>query len=260
MLLLGFKSFVPMNHINLGPFGLLGLLFNGWLGKVGLPFTLLGLYLIAVQIGNINNKESRLSSGETERAMATTLIVDNIGYSENDWEWYHVVYRIDIGERTYYGDSYIREDGLTDGPQMPVNYLKSDPDVSVLVGGQGYKIKMVGVVFGIIFLVAGIIMSLFAIKRFRRVISIIGDYGVSPGSLKYSEPTNMTVNDVPVMRYLYEYHDADGRPYVNRQSTTHQHDKYEEEETIIYAASDPENSSLLKNVPRFIARKIMKRS
>ncbi|MDQ1351622.1 MAG: hypothetical protein QG657_1927 [Acidobacteriota bacterium] len=169
----------------------------------------------------------------------------------NDVPVYEYRFRFNPGDGLpIYGTCYTTGSHWNQGERVVAHYLPDNPDVACLEGARvsEFPIWLVLVVMvcpatGLAFFILSLVLGWRKVKLLR-CGEITGTISIS------STPTSTTVNDVPVMKYSYEFRDRLGKVYngVSRALPT---DKIGDEvrEPVLYLPDNPQQSMLVDALP-----------
>jgi hypothetical protein len=214
------------------------LLSYGALGKVG--WGLLSFASLFIWLFEVPQAMSEVFDflGPAQRTMATISSVQGTNASVNDVPVMKAIFTYQIDGKDYTSFSYVTQEA-TEGASVEVEYKVTKPEIARIVGASRSLMGW-GVLFLLVLPVSGMILLLFAYRNAIKVWRLVARGKLTDGKLKKVEPTNMTVNEEPVMRYIFEYQDAQGKTYMCS-TTTHQGDDLTDDakEKIVYLESNP---------------------
>ncbi|MEL6560678.1 MAG: hypothetical protein AAFQ94_20970 [Bacteroidota bacterium] len=195
----------------------------------------------------------KLNYGSTNVAYGYVVNIESTNVSVNDEDVERYFYRFSIDGEVFggdcYGSLYVDFD-----EKVKVQYLKSDPDVSRIVGGDNsisglFMIYFMGVVL--------IILVILMVRHFRKTMRYAGITAngvITKSTNRYVEPTNVSINDQPQFRLIYDY-EAFDQSYSVEHKTIYT-DDFKMTERIVYDRNQPENAIIFSTLPISIQRLI----
>jgi len=210
----------------------------GILGKAGwsmLTFASLFIWLFQVPeaIGEVVD-----FLGATQQTSGIVVALRDTSASVNDQAVTKAIFSYKVNEHEYTSYSYSTR-SLAEGSTVEVEYRTAKPHLARIVGASRSLMGW-GVLFLLVLPAVALILLFFAMKNAQTIWRLAAYGRLTEGRLKKVEPTNMIVNDERVMRYIFEFHDGDGKPRACSNST-HDGEKYTDgaTEKILYLTADP---------------------
>lgn len=187
--------------------------------------------------------------GELKQAAARVVKVEPTSASENDVRIVANHYEYSVAGKPFQGVAYATGQGLSVGETVNVDYKPGAPEESRI---PGMRRGMFGpfVLFILIFPLIGAGLAAGGFVWGRRRAQLLGSGMFTFGTLKEKNPTNMTVNKMPVWELVFEFMARDGRRYEAKARTS-QTARLEDDhqEPLLYDADDPSRAVLLDDAP-----------
>jgi hypothetical protein len=223
----------------------------GLIGSIGALFFLFGMVFVVIFAGDIHPLDEVRLGSSTATAMATVTDVRETNSTENDVTVYE--YRFTFrakNEAEIDGKSYSTGRIWSTGERVPVTYLPDKPGVAQLQDTRHTQFPgWVGLIIGIFPLIGGVMLLVGALNGWRQIRLL------RTGRLAYARwinvtPTNMSINDQPVMKYAFEFQAEDGQAYQgNSKSLPKAQLGDEANEPVLYWPTKPDHSMLLDALP-----------
>lgn len=214
------------------------LLSYGALGKVGWSILTFGsLFIWLFQVPQAMGEVIDFL-GTTDQTTGTVVALHDTNATVNDQPVTKSIFSYKVNENEYTSYSYSTQ-SLAEGSSVAVEYRAAKPHIARVVGASRSLMGW-GVLFLLVLPAAGIVLLYFAARNAITIWRLIGHGRLTEGRLKKVEPTNMIVNDEPVMRYIFEFQDGAGRAHTCSTST-HQGEDFtdNDKERIIFLETNP---------------------
>jgi len=187
----------------------------------------------------------------TETIQGMIVGVEATNFSENE----RTVYRYDFRFRTRDGEritahSYSTAYRGSAEERAMVEYVPEQPAIARL---RGTRLSLtpiwVPAMVGSFFLIGAAFFGASTVRGLRQ-LAILRWGKVAGAQILSQAHTGVRINEVPVIKYVYEFDTSDGRNYVGESRalpTPHLGD--EAEEPVVYLPSNPERSMLVDALP-----------
>ncbi len=225
-------------------------MFGGSISQLGWLLFGFGLILFWIFTWNSDLVGSLAFLGERQTATGTVQRVEPTNASENDTPVYVLVYRFVARDGSpIQGKAYVTGGAWRGGENVTVEYLRRDPSVSRIPGTRR-SLFGAGGVFAAIFPLIGLVLILLGLNKGLRASRLLSRGHLAYGKLVRNSPTNVTVNNRPVMAMTFEFRSQDGMTHQVVSKTT-QSEVLEDEslEMLLYDASNPKAAVLIDDLP-----------
>lgn len=224
----------------------------GLTGTIGGIFLLSGLAMIALfGFGPDLAAEVRLAVADKSTIQGTVTEVVATGSSENDMTIYEVGFTFYTLEgQTFTGQSYTTQSSWSVEDRVTIEYITSDPAIARIEGTRAGLMPFWAYLMLLTFPATGAGMFFWStLKGWQRVMLLRYDETASARIISQSA-TNMSINDVPVMEYAYEFRTAEGETCTgSSRALPSEHIGDEAEEPVLYLPTDPYQSVLVDTLP-----------
>lgn len=222
----------------------------GILGGIGALLFVFGLIFVLVFANDLRPLEEMRLANASAAARGKVIAVEETNSTENDVPVY--AYRFEFKtrtEQTVTGRSYSTGQIYSVNDSATVYYLPDTPAVAWLEGTRRSEFEpFVGV---IVLFVPAIGLALFVAAGVRgwRNVTLLR-HGVITGARSLArKPTSMSVNDVPVLKFEYEFQTEDGQTYTGAARAVMTRPIGDEiDEPVLYLPSNPKRSMLLDSL------------
>lgn len=227
-----------------GPFGLIGWMFLGIGGVLSIIFASFvqpGLWL-AINLGETTTVEGRVLGWEETDASVNEQPVVATGFE------------FEVDGVVYEGASFAVAEGLGAGETVTVEYVVGDPRAARIAGMEIGVMPIWVMLFLPIFPLIGLGFALKRLVGGGREVRLMRHGRVAYGEVVRSEPTGVTVNDVPQYAVTVEFIDhLDRRQQITSKTLTPQAVVDEPDaEPVLYLPERPERGLLLDSKPGVI--------
>lgn len=200
-----------------------------------------------------DSDDFKLNYGSTNVAYGYVVNIESTNVSVNDKDVERYFYRFSIDGEVHggdcYGSLYVDFD-----EKVKVRYLKSDPTVSRIVGGDNSISGLFMIYFMGVILLILLVLILRHFKKTMKYAGIAANGVLTKSVNRYTEPTNVTINDRPQFRIIYDY-EAHDQQYSVEYKTVYT-DDFKMTERIVYDRNQPENAIIFSTLPISIQRLI----
>ena len=205
------------------------------------------MVFVVIFAGDIHPLDEVRLGSSTATAMATVTDVRDTNSTENDVTVYEYRFTFRAKDETEVtGRSYSTGRIWAKGERVPVTYLPDKPGVAQLQDTRHTEFPWwVALLVGIFPFIGGVMLLAGALGGWRQIRLL------RMGRLAYARwinvtPTNMSVNDQPVMKYAFEFQAEDGQTYQgNSKSLPKAQLGDEANEPVLYWPTKPDRSMLL---------------
>lgn len=168
----------------------------------------------------------------------------------------HVInyfFSFDVEGEVYNGNSFTHRIYFQDGASVQVEYLVADPGIARI---EGTRNAPWGSWLLLILILPAIGLWLFigGLKAVRKSSGLLANAYLTQAWKGRTAPTNMTVNDRPVVRILYTYRVKDVEYECSAQ--TSDPDDYGDSENIIFTGDPPSYVEFVRNLTKGVRKKI----
>ena len=183
----------------------------GRTGGIGAIFLLVGLLVTLLFIGDIRPiAEARLLlPSATTTGTITSVERTNTTVNDVTVYRYHFTFRTP-NEETFTGQSYTVGQQWSAENRVTVQYVPAKPSIARIEGTQLSTAPMWGVLLVLIFPGIGAAFFLSATVSGWKQAALLKYGEVSGARIISQHPTGVSINNVPVMAYDYEFPAADG--------------------------------------------------
>ncbi|HEU4522740.1 MAG TPA: DUF3592 domain-containing protein [Thermoanaerobaculia bacterium] len=187
--------------------------------------------------------------GELERVAGRVTRVEETSASENETRVIANHYEYSVAGRPFQGVAYATGQRLSVGETVDVEYKPADPKLS-RVPGMRRAMFSPFVLFVAIFPLIGFGMVAGGMAMGGKRNHLLRNGLIAHGTLKEKLPTNITVNNMPVWKLVFEFSARDGRRHEATAKTTDPSRLEDErQETLLYDPDQPSRAYLLDEAP-----------
>lgn len=185
---------------------------------------------------------SLIPSGRTDVTTGQVTTITETSTEINEERVYAVNFTFNFDGQVHSGASYTTDPTFDPGESIDIEFSASNPDRATIQGLRRTVAPWwVGLLI-MIFPIVGVAMVFARWRTGRRGIRLAREGRLAWGWLKSSSPTGTEINEVPVMKLVFEF-DVDGRAYQAEGKT---HDtallEDEDEEPVLYDPRQPNNA------------------
>lgn len=223
----------------------------GRLGGIGGIFLLVGLLTTWLFIGDIRPvAEARLLlSSATTTGTITSVERTNTTVNDVTVYRYHFTFRIP-NEETFTSRSYTVGQEWSAEDHVTVQYVPAKPSIARIEGSQLSTAPMWGVLLVLIFPGIGAALFLSATVSGWKQATLLRHGEVSGAKIISQNPTGVSINNVPVMAYNYEFPADDGEEYMGSSKSMPSGLVGDEaREPVLYLPRNPRRSTLVDAIP-----------
>lgn len=180
---------------------------TGWFGAV---FLLMGLVFTVIFTAGLHPLDDlRLAlEGETATGRITTVVETNS--TENEVPVYGYDYAFTTKrEQNVTGRSYTTGQEWQNGASVQIDYVPANPVISRIHGARSSSFS-VWVLFVLLFPAIGAGMFLSGAGTGLRQVWLLRNGVVADAQVQSAQPTGVSINEVPVLKYTYEIRTAAG--------------------------------------------------
>ena len=223
----------------------------GRTGGIGAIFLLAGLLATWLFIGDIHPiAEVRLAlSPATATGTITSVERTNTTVNDVTVYRYHFTFRTP-NEETFTGQSHTVGQVWSVEDRVKIQYVSAKPSIARIAGSQLSTAPLWGVFLVLIFPGTGAALFLSATVSGWKQATLLRYGEVAGAAIISQRPTGVSINDVPVMAYDYEFPAADGEEYMgSSRSLPSGLVGDEAREPILYLPRNPRRSTLVDAIP-----------
>lgn len=223
----------------------------GITGTLGAIFVIVGLVMVLVFLEGatpIDEIRLMLSSAETQ---GTITNVEGTNTTINDVPVYRYTftYRSPGGE-TLTGQSHAPGSRWSPENRVTVEYVPGDPSIARIQGTMAMPIPLWAIGLMLMFPATGAVFFASAAISGTRQATLLRWGEIVGGKITSQQPTSMSVNNVPVMAYTYEFETPEGDLIMGTsKSLPNPHIGDETLEPVLYLPHNPERSMLVDALP-----------
>ncbi len=233
----------------------LHLLFGGLSGTIGWCVAALGLLIGGVFALNADVEASLRLAGGAQHATGHVTGVSETAFSIGGDEYeegdpvFAYDFEFDVEGHTYGGRSFQVGWTLDEGEAVPIEFVAEDPAVSRIVGMRarpfaGWLALLLLIPLG------GLPLVLWGLRRGLRAGRLLAHGRTAEARLVDRRETNVTVNDLPLFAYTFEFEDDRGTlRRVEARSSMPWRLEDEPQETVLFDPFRPEQAVLVDSLP-----------
>jgi hypothetical protein len=222
----------------------------GRTGILGAIFLIMGLLSTWLFTSDFRPTAELWLALSTATAQGTVTGVNETNATENDTAVveYHFTF-VAPNEQTIAAHSYHTGWLYSPGDRVSVQYVPDEPTIARLEGTRLSTFSPWALFVVIFPIVGAAFFAASTIGGLRQVMLL--RYGEVAGARTLSQrTTNTTINDVPVMKYTYEFQAKDWQTYSGTsRALPSEHIGDEAEEPVLYMPSNPKLSTLVDALP-----------
>lgn len=221
---------------------------------VGTFFLLCGALLSVVFISKSDLKSFSYFNKELIEAKAVITDIKTTNSSINEQSILEFHYRFLEHDQTQIGTSYSAGYNISVEDTVLIEFVQNDLSTSRIVGMTNAPFGLYATFFVLIFPLLGLIFIIYELKDLRKCINILGDFSITTGKLLSKKASFSDTDDHVqyIIEYKYQHHKTQ---YTNN-FTTVWPKKFKKTETLIISNLVPEESILLKHLPKTLRTKI----
>ncbi len=222
-------------------------LFNGF-SQIGWIVFGFGMIFAWIFVGNADFS-SVTFRGEHPQSRGKVIRVAETGSSVNNSAVVANHYEFSVAGTRYQGVSYSTGGRKAEGEEVTIEYDEDHPERSRIEGMRRAQFGP-GVMFVSIFPLIGVLIVFFATRGGFRRNHLLRNGLLANGTLVGRERTNVTINDRPVWKLIFEYTARDGQKHEASASTTDT-DRLEDEgqEPLLYDPANPSTAYVFDEIP-----------
>lgn len=221
---------------------------TGVLGAIFLLFSMPFVWILTWGSDPIDDVRLALS---TETAQGVITRVSATHSSENDVTVYRYGFSFQVRDGgSFTGESYYAGKRWSAEERVTIEYVPSDPSVARIKGARRATMPVWVVLLVLIFPMIGAAFFISSNVRGWRQVRLLRHGELAQADIVSERATNTSINDVPVMAYVYEFPASDGESYLG-QSRALPSGRVgdEEKEPVLYLPWNPRRSTLLDTLP-----------
>jgi hypothetical protein len=226
----------------------LGLWFGGFSNQLGWFFFGFGMIFYWIFATQADYESIYFYFSDVETAQGVVTAAEKLNIKVNERSVYRVDYRVTVGGVERRGTSYTTDSNLGPGTKATIEYPTGNPDVSRIAGAGGAPMP-IWILFVTIFPLIGLAFLTFGIRAGRKAARLLADGMPAVGTCVREDRTNVTINNRPVMKYVYEFAAADGNVYEATASTHVTETLAAREQQLLYNPTNPGDATLLAHLP-----------
>jgi hypothetical protein len=221
---------------------------TGGLGAVFLLFGMVFVWIFAGDFDPVSDIQLALSK-ETTQGVITRVSATNT--NENDV----TVYRYEFSfrardEGSYTGASYRAGSTWSAEERVTIEYVPSDPDIARIQGARRATMPVWAAVLVFIFPAIGAVFFISSTLRGAKQVRLLRHGELAGADIISQHPTGTSINDVPVMAYVYEFPASDGESYLGQSRALPTGRVGDEaKEPVLYLPWNPRKSTLVDTLP-----------
>ncbi|MFQ6102020.1 MAG: DUF3592 domain-containing protein [Anaerolineae bacterium] len=223
----------------------------GITGTIGAAFLILGLMFTLAFGGGFNPiDELRLAlSTTTAQGTVTEVIVTNATENNVPVYEYHFTFHTLDGQ-TFTARSYATGRRWSPEDRVEVQYVPDEPTIATME--ETRRSQFTPWVFSLVLLFPAIGAALFVTATLGglRQVMLLRHGEIARAQALSQEMTNVRVNNVPVIKYTYEFEAHDGETYLgSSKALPSERIGDEAQEPVLYLPSNPGVSTLVDGLP-----------
>jgi hypothetical protein len=221
---------------------------TGILGAIFLLFGMLFVWIFTWGFDPIGDVRLTLSR-ETAQGVITRVSATHS--SENDVTVYRYGFSFQARDgASFTGESYYAGARWSAEERVTIEYLPSNPSVARIKGARRATMPFWVVLLVLVFPTIGSAFFISSTVRGWRQVRLLQHGELAGAEIVSERATNTSINDVPVMAYVYEFPASDGESYLG-QSRALPSGRVgdEEQEPVLYLPWNPRRSTLVDTLP-----------
>jgi hypothetical protein len=222
----------------------------GRTGGIGNIFLLVGLLATWLFIGELHPiAEARLTlSSATAQGTITRAEPTNTTVNDVTVYRYHFTFRTP-NEETVTGQSYTVGQEWSAESRVTIQYVPTDPSIA-RVKSSRLSAAPLWAIAVLIFPATGAALFLSATVSGWKQTTLLRHGEVTGARIISQNPTGVSINDVPVIAYVYEFPAGDGEEYMGRSKSMPSGLIGDEaKEPVLYLPWNPKRSTLVDAIP-----------
>jgi Protein of unknown function (DUF3592) len=217
---------------------------------IGWIFVSIGMIFVLVFGSMIDFEEYFYLNYNTLTVSGKVLNVEATSMEVNDRDVYSIEYEFYAPDgRKYGGTSYTTYQIPNPGTEVDIEYANQKPHIS-RIKGLTRSAMPIWVLFVAIFPLIGFALAIPSLISGWKSIRLLQYGQLTFGKLLRTEPTNVLINDQPVIKYIFQYQNDLGQTFETSART---HEGYllqdDTQEKLFYNPSRPEQASLVDHLP-----------
>jgi hypothetical protein len=223
----------------------------GRTGGIGATFLLAGLLATWLFIGDIRPiAEARLALS-SETATGTITRVEPTNTSVNDVTVYRYLFTFSTpNEETFTGQSYTAGQEWSTEDRVTIQYAPAKPSIARIEGSQLSSAPLWGVFLVLTFPATGAALFLSGAVSGWKQATLLRHGEVAGAKIISQNPTGVSINNVPVIAYVYEFPARDGEEYMGSSKSMPSGLVGDEaKEPVLYLPRNPRISTLADAIP-----------
>lgn len=223
--------------------GSIGTVLGGLFLIVGLPFT----WIFTADLRPLDEVLLALST-ETTQGVITEITATNA--SENDVTIYRYGFEFTTqGEQRVTAYNYATGRHWSTGDPVLIRYVPTKPSVARMEEARGSRFPALAT-FVLIFPALGAVFFAAATRSAWRQVTLLRHGVIADGQMLSQQMTNLRINEVPVVKYSYEFQAHDGESYLGEAKALPTGRVGDEaREPVLYLPWKPRVSTLVDAVP-----------
>lgn len=223
----------------------------GITGGLGAIFLVSGLVSVLIFSSGFHPLDELLLARGTATAQGMVTQVKSTNSTENDVPVYRYTFTFrPPDEKEITASCYSTGMTWSVEDRVLVEYAPSKPSVARIEETRLSLFRPWVFLMLFIFPAIGSTFVVVSVVRGVHQMTLLRWGEITGGQSISAQPTNVTVNDTPVMRYNYEFNTYDGETYMgSSKSLPTPHIGDETEEPVLYLPSNPRRSTLVDAIP-----------
>jgi hypothetical protein len=189
-------------------------------------------------------------TGTLQKVPAKVIETNGTNSYVNNQQVYAYIYQFEYNGRVYEGVSYDTYRDIPPDRPVEVEFPKNNPVKSRIAGMDFSMMPWWVGLFVLIFPGVGLIFIIVSIRSGIKGNQLLRNGQLAYGKYVREEPTNTRINNMPVMKYFFEFTDWQNRTHEATASTHLPYKLLDEEyEPLLYMPHNPQYAVLMDNLP-----------
>jgi len=223
----------------------------GLTGKLGGIFLIAGILFTWLFVGDFRPIAELRLVLSSETATGTITRVERTNTSVNDVTVYRYQFTFRTPkEETFTGQSHTVGQVWSAEDRVTIEYVSDKPSIARIEGSQLSTAPMWGVMLVLVFPAIGGVMFITSTVLGWQQVTLMRHGEIAGAKMISQQMTNVRINNVPVIAYVYEFPTGDGEEYMGRSKALPSGLVGDEaREPVLYLPWNPRRSTLVDAIP-----------